>query len=277
MNKLVLAFAAVVFSLSLNAQKISGSATYKTASKMDIKLPDDIPPERKKAIEARMAKAMQKEFSLEFNRNESLYKEVVELDKESGNARGMRMMTMFTGGTNGTFYKNNQEQRYTDATEFFGKKFLVKDSLEQFDWKLGSETKTIGNYICNKATAMQVRKTMTIKTKDGGGMEDSAGVDTSYITAWYTMQVPINHGPGKYQGLPGLILEVNDDGTTILCTKVAINTKEEKEIEEPSEGDEMTRAEFEEMAEKKMQEMQRMMKGRNNGHGRGGFEITIKR
>ncbi len=277
MKRIVFTLFSLIFSVLLSAQNIGGTATYKTASKMDIKLPDDIPPERKQAIEARMAKAMQKEFTLDFNRNESLYQEVVELDKDGGNRRGMRMMTMFMGGSNGTYYKNNKEGRYTDATELFGKKFLVKDSLEQYDWKFDSESKTIGNYICNKATATQIRKTTTIRTKDGGEMEDSVGVDTNIITAWYTMQLPINHGPSKYQGLPGLILEVNDDGTTILCTKVSLNTKEKKVITEPEEGDEMSRAEFEEMADKKMQEMQRMFKGRNNGHGRGGFEITIKR
>lgn len=266
--------ALLMFGTSVSAQKISGSATYKTAAKMDVKLPDDIPPERKKMIEARMAQAMQKEFSLDFNRNESLYKEVVELDK-GGEARGMRMMSMFSGGT-GNFYKNNREQRYTDQTEFFGKMFLIKDSLEQYDWKLESETKTIGNYICNKATATQIRKTLTIKTEDGE-MQDSAGVDTNVITAWYTMQVPLSHGPDKYQGLPGLILEVQDGGRTILCTKVSLNTKEEKEISEPSEGDEVNREEFEEITEQKMQEMQRMFKNRGNTHGRGGFEITISR
>lgn len=277
MKRYILTLFSMTFSLVLSAQNIGGTATYKTASKMDIKLPDDIPPERKKAIEARMAKAMQKEFTLDFNRNESLYQEVVELDKEGGNRRGMRMMTMMFGGGTGTYYKNIKEARYTDATELFGKQFLVKDSLQSFDWKFSQETKTIGNYICNKATATQVRKTVTIKTKDGGEMEDSSGVDTNIITAWYTMQLPLSHGPGKYQGLPGLILEVNDDEATILCTKVSLNTKEKKEILEPEEGEVMNRAEFEEMTEKKMQEMQRMFKGRNNGHGRGGFEITIKR
>lgn len=276
MKKLIAFLLFVSLGFSSSAQKISGSATYKTASKMSMTLPDNIPPERKKMIEARMQKALQKEFTLEFNRNESLYKEEIPLDKE-GNARGMRMMTMMTTGT-GTMYKNQKEGRFVDETELFGKKFLVKDDLETYKWELQSETKTIGNYICNKAIAKREQKTLTIKTEDGE-MKDSSGVDTSTIIAWYTMQLPISHGPSEYHGLPGLILEVNDGTNTILCTKVSLSTKEEKQIEEPTEGEEVTAEEFEEITEKKLQEMQRMFKNRGNDgrHGGNGFQITISR
>lgn len=258
------------------SQKISGTATYKTASKMDITLPDNIPPERKKMIEARMQKALQKEFTLEFNRNESLYTEEIPLEKEGG-GRGMRMMTMMTSGT-GNMYKNQKEGRYVDETEFFGKRFLVKDDLETYEWELQSETKTIGNYICNKAIAKREQKTLTISNEDGE-MKDSSGVDTSTIVAWYTMQLPISHGPSNYHGLPGLILEVNDGTNTILCTKVSLSTKEEKQIDEPTEGEEVNAEEFEEITEKKLQEMQRMFKNRGNQGGRqgNGFQITISR
>jgi GLPGLI family protein len=38
------------------------------------------------------------------------------------------------------------------------------------------------------------------------------------ITAWYTPEIP-NQGPENYWGLPGLILEINDGKTVILCRK----------------------------------------------------------
>jgi predicted GIY-YIG superfamily endonuclease len=49
------------------------------------------------------------------------------------------------------------------------------------------------------------------------------------ITAWYTPEIPINQGPENYWGLPGLILEVTDGKTVILCSKLVLNTKEKKE------------------------------------------------
>jgi GLPGLI family protein len=48
------------------------------------------------------------------------------------------------------------------------------------------------------------------------------------VTLWYTEIC--NQGPDKYWGLPGLILEVNDGKTVILCSKVVLNSKTKAEI-----------------------------------------------
>ena len=63
------------------------------------------------------------------------------------------------------------------------------------------------------------------------------------ITAWYTPQIPVSTGPDTYYGLPGLILELNAGRTTMLCTEVAISSKEALEIEEPNKGKEVSRDE----------------------------------
>ncbi len=46
------------------------------------------------------------------------------------------------------------------------------------------------------------------------------------VTAWYTLDIPISQGPGEYWGLPGLILEVSEGRTAILCSKITLNPKE---------------------------------------------------
>ena len=48
------------------------------------------------------------------------------------------------------------------------------------------------------------------------------------IIAWYTPDIPVSNGPSTYQGLPGLILEVTEDKTIILCTSVVMNVKDKK-------------------------------------------------
>lgn len=88
------------------------------------------------------------------------------------------------------------------------------------------------------------------------------------VVAWYTMQIPVNNGPGDFWGLPGLILEINSGRTTILCSKIVMNPAEKQEIKKPSKGDEVTRAEYTEIVTKKMAEMREMYGGRNRG-GRG--------
>jgi GLPGLI family protein len=88
------------------------------------------------------------------------------------------------------------------------------------------------------------------------------------VVAWYTMQIPVNNGPGDFWGLPGLILEINSGRTTILCSKIVMNPSEKEEIKMPTKGKEVTRAEYTEIVTTKMAEMREMYGGRNRG-GRG--------
>lgn len=88
------------------------------------------------------------------------------------------------------------------------------------------------------------------------------------ITAWYTPEIPINQGPEGYWGLPGLILEVNDGKTVILCSKVVLNSKEKVEIKAPNKGKETSQKEYDETVTKKMKEMSEM-----NGGSGGGFRM----
>jgi GLPGLI family protein len=85
------------------------------------------------------------------------------------------------------------------------------------------------------------------------------------ITAWYTPEIPVNQGPEGYWGLPGLILEVNDGKTIILCSKVVMNAKEKVEIKAPNKGKEVTQKEYDEIVTAKMKEMQEMRRSGNGG------------
>ena len=54
----------------------------------------------------------------------------------------------------GQQYKNVSENQLVQSQEFYGKKFLVKDKLQDIKWKMESESKQIGNYLCFRATAV---------------------------------------------------------------------------------------------------------------------------
>lgn len=92
------------------------------------------------------------------------------------------------------------------------------------------------------------------------------------VTAWYTMQIPVNQGPGEYWGLPGLILEVSAGKTTLLCSKIVMNPAEKQGIKKPAKGKEVTKKEYNDIVKKKVEEMREMYGGRNRrGYGgRGG-------
>ncbi|MFY0484040.1 GLPGLI family protein [Flavobacterium sp. PLA-1-15] len=287
--KKIIALAVFAFGISnVQAQKdFQGMAVYESkTSNADMKTMmgrnKEITPEMQKMIEDRMKGMFEKTFILNFDRSASIYKEEEKLEAP-GSQTGMnsRMMNSFTGG-GGTLYKNVKEKTFTVDKEFMGKEFLVKDSLPQLEWKMESETKQIGGYTCYKATAIKPVSKTSFKDfrlkEENKDDKKEAEKSTNFmdafeapkeiqVTAWYTPEIPINQGPDNYWGLPGLILEVSDGKTVILCSKIVMNTKDKKEIKEPKTGKVVTQKEFDEVMLKKMEELQQM------GNRPGGFRM----
>jgi len=73
----------------------------------------------------------------------------------------------------------------------------------------------------------------------------------------------VNQGPESYWGLPGLILEVNDGKTVILCSKIVLNAKDKAEIKAPTNGKVISQKEYDETVIKKMEEMRQMYDGKD--------------
>lgn len=298
MKKIIFTVSVLFAFITANAQKdFQGMAVYESkTSTADFKARmggnKDITPEMQKMIEERMKKMFEKTFILNFDKSASIYKEEEKLETPGQQGGGMRMMTSFMGG-GGTYYKNVKDKSYTVDKEFMGKEFLVKDSLKTYNWKMEAETKEIGGYMCYKATTVipasktdfrNFRAKKEDEKKDEAKSEENKEKKTSFldeidlpkeitITAWYSPEIPINQGPEGYWGLPGLILEVNDGKTTILCSKIVLNAKEKAEIKAPTNGKEVSQAEYDETVTKKMEEMMEM----NQGQGRGGMQIRMGR
>lgn len=264
----------------LQAQDFRGVATYESKlSTEDTKFDSpQMTEEIKKMIEAQMKKMSEKTFTLTFDKTASIYveEEVLEAGSDNPMNQGFKMMSSTMYG--GAHYKNIKDSTFLQEREIFGKEFLIKDSLKVYNWQLGTETKQIGNYMCFKATAvvpfdmsdfknMRRKSPEEIKEKEKEGSTnflDMVDIPKEItITAWYTPQIPVSHGPGEYWGLPGLIMEVNAGKTTILCSKLVINPKEKKEIKAPKKGKVVTQKEFQDIMMEKMEEFQKM--GRNRG------------
>jgi GLPGLI family protein len=285
---LVLAFSAFGC-LGVQAQEFQGLAVYESkTSTADFKSNfagnREITPEMQKSIEERMKGMFEKTFILNFDKSASVYKEEERLDAP-GQGGGMRMMASMTGG-GGTLYKNVKEKLYAVDKEFMGKEFLVKDSLVNYQWKMEGETRVIGGYNCFKATTVRPasktdfrnfrpKKEDPAAAKPADGEKKTNFMDNLEmpkdltITAWYTPEIPVNQGPENYWGLPGLILEINDGKTVILCSKIVLNPKEKTVIKAPVKGKVISQKEYDETVIKKMQEMREM------NQGRGGAQIRM--
>jgi GLPGLI family protein len=230
-----------------------------------------------------MKSFLEKTFILTFNKSESIYKEEERLAAPGQGGGGM--IAMFAGGAAGEIYKDVKEKIYLQENEFFGKKFLIKDDLPILKWKMGTEQKQIGKYICFKATAVRkvddldwrsMRAPKKPKTEEDSIKSKKVTEVTEIeidipkevvVTAWYTPQIPVSNGPGESFGLPGLILELNSDKTTILCTKIVLNPEIKEEIVRPTKGDIVSKKEYNDIVKFKMDEM-RENRGRGNGRRR---------
>ncbi len=305
MKKIIFAVAFLLVFAASNAQKdFQGMAVYESkTSTADFKKRfegnKDITPEMQKTIEERMKKMFEKTFILNFDKQASIYKEEEKLDAPGqGNGGGMRMMSNMMGG-GGTFYKDVKQKAYTVDKEFMGKEFLIKDSLKTYKWVMEAETRQIGGYTCYKATTVipasktdfrnfrpkaekEDAKKEEPKKGDAKATEEKAAdgkeKKTSFldeidlpkeitITAWYTPEIPINQGPEGYWGLPGLILEINDGKTIILCSKVVMNAKDKVAIKASTNGKVVSQKEYDDTIIKKMEEFRQMNGGRGNDHG----------
>jgi GLPGLI family protein len=265
-----------ICTLSL-AQDFQGKATYKTANKMDLKLEGDgVDPAMQKRIQEMMSKQAQKEFTLAFDAYSSLYtlNEALEATPQQQQG-GMVFINVDAGGSD-KIYKNTKDKTFTSARDLFGKPFIVKDKLEVRDWKLTKETKQIGLYTCYKATydrEQQTFQSISIDNEEESKTETTTKTIT--VEAWYTPDIPVAHGPAMYWGLPGLVMEVKNGGSTIICTEVVMNPKDKIAINEPSKGKVINEKKFEKLMNEKMAEMEKMNKGgkkKGDGHT---MSITI--
>ena len=278
MKKIQLVFGLLITLTSITttatAQMKEPKISYERKINMHRNLPD---PQMKSMVpEFRTDK-----FELIFNENASLFRSVVDEEapdpfaNAGGGGGGMRMnFRMPTANT----YTDIAKQMQYEERAFFEKEFLIIDSLKQYKWKLSEETKTIAKQLCKKATTMITSPQMRMRVSIGGGGNNAdttantprAPKETELVV-WYAENIPVSFGPDNYSGLPGVIMEIDQDNGATVTTAVEVSAKyPKKELVVPSKGDKMNRAQFQENMQKLMQDMQR-----GGGIRMGGMNIRV--
>ena len=114
-------------------------------------------------------------------------------------------------------FKNFKENVYRLDFKQRGRDISIRDQIPEYQWTLEEGNKTIAGYSCKKAT--------TTTTKYGRKQ--------NYV-AWYWEEIPIGDGIMGFNGLPGLILqiELNDEMRTTF-EKILIAPNEAITIPEP--------------------------------------------
>ena len=89
---------------------------------------------------------------------------------------------------NNIIYTNLTSNTSIVQKSIFEETFLVSDRTRKINWKITSETRDIAGYSCRRANAIIM--------------------DSIYVVAFYTDEIPVSGGPESFTGLPGMILGV---------------------------------------------------------------------
>lgn len=88
-------------------------------------------------------------------------------------------------------------------------RYQYRENIDLFHWKLTDETSTISGYEVQKAVTEFAGRTWI---------------------AWFASEIPINDGPYKFNGLPGLIVKISDTKQHYVFELLSMHTaKTEKE------------------------------------------------
>jgi GLPGLI family protein len=119
---------------------------------------------------------------------------------------------------NNTIYTDLNTTISTANKKVFEQTFLVKDTVRRINWKITDETREIAGYKCRRANAVVM--------------------DSIYVVAFYSEEIPVSGGPETFTGLPGMILGVAlpHENVTWFATKVTDLPVAETSLKVPSKG-----------------------------------------
>lgn len=145
---------------------------------------------------------------------------------------------------NGFYFKNANSKTidYYKNDSSFGPIVIEYDS--KIEWVLTNETKKIAGYICYKATATLLDYNFMKYTN-------------SEITAWYCPEIPVNLGPKRLSGLPGLILETTEREVTLSAYKIQLNSEKADICTIPFNAKRITHEGYKKLIDEYIEEMNR--------------------
>ncbi len=222
----IIAILFLLISVPTNGQNLQGNIQYTSKSKVHVLInTEKFSKISQEKFKAGHDASSRKNFALNFNKSNSLFTEVIDANINPSlgmrsNPKGPSLMINHPGN----FYKDLKTKSYINQKEFFGKQFIIRDKLTAINWQKTSEVKMIGKYTCFKAIIKENNATS--------------------VVAWYTIDIPVSQGPGKYWGLPGLILEVQTEDVVYTCTKIELNQANAIVPKMPKKGKRISQKKF---------------------------------
>ncbi|MGO1729563.1 MAG: GLPGLI family protein [Flavobacteriaceae bacterium] len=130
-------------------------------------------------------------------------------------------------------YSNNQDSEIIFKQNLAGQELVVKRDFYDFKWEIKKASQVI----------------LGLPTKKAEGIYHNPISGNSHkIIAWFVPSIPIKTGPDIYNGLPGLILELELPKAVI--TAETIEESEKLEIKKISYKDALSQKEYEKLISK---------------------------
>ncbi|MDX8553443.1 GLPGLI family protein [Tenacibaculum sp. 1B UA] len=153
-------------------------------------------------------------FNLDFNKDESLFYLSKNLISEHENQETKKYVTGLFYGYD-KIYINKAKNQLIEQLYYSSGSTLKSRKASFIKWNLSKETKSINGYKCYKATYTYIQKWR--------------GREFPWkVTAWYTLEIPLQYGPIRYSGLPGLILELSEKDRGFIVDKITFMDKKIK-------------------------------------------------
>ncbi len=184
-------------------------------------------------------------FVLEFNTSIAHYKEAESMSNDSEKPTILEIAKITSGYTGETYYDLNTNT-IRAVKDISGQTFLIDKDFLSFNWILTKEKLTINGISCYKAKITIIE-------------EGRRGVMEKPYVAWYTPDIAISAGPDGFAGLPGLIIQLENEKFVTVLDKLVF-AEEPIEIKMPNKGKKMTEKEFNDIMKKMSENRENMCK-----------------
>ena len=160
--------------------------------------------------------------TLYFADNKSLF---IPAEDES-NVASIFLRNIPIANQNNTVYVDHNKRASVSQKKVFDQIFKVTDTIQKIKWKITDETREIAGYNCRRANAIIL--------------------DSVYVVAFYSPDIPLSGGPESFSGLPGMILGVAlpHENISWFATKITDMTLAPNVVVPPQKGKPMDYSEF---------------------------------
>lgn len=238
MKQLYLLF--LLISSIAHAQQTEGVVHYTSTTQIEVNEETQL---KLKSLGIEMADKKVDYMQLRFTNKESSYTPNMSKEEKpliTTKNHGRVQMTTIGNKTQSNYYRNLINKEKIHFLDFMSREFRIRGKEQSIAWKITGKQSQLGAY---------------------QAMQASAIIENDTISAWFTPQIPVSTGPGKYAHLPGLILrvDVNHGKQIIEATTIELrNLTAEEQIETPSKGKQITQEEFDKLKEEKLKEMEEL-------------------